>query len=280
METNLAPDLERGRIVNGTAAPNAWCTAIQSVLEETVGGVTQTAWLSQECRKENVPFAPGGPGPEGGIVQKNAPAEFLTFTRDGRFYQLLGSEIPFGTALAERYQRVPLGRHFVFQPFGEEAWLSEVHCERRPIRLLAPEEVLAGLNARTLGAPELYLRFSWREGEKAFTLYAPSRYVNFANRGHAPDDYLQPISGYVLFRHDDLWLHGYLAVALRTDGAMLVELVAPVYTDAYAVIAKQTGASEADRAVLARLAETAPAYLRQFNLVLHLKGRLDFFRYE
>ncbi|MEO5336185.1 MAG: hypothetical protein H7841_04715 [Magnetospirillum sp. WYHS-4] len=269
-----APDLVSGRIVNGTGGANAWCTTIQAVLEEVRDGRRETAYLGHECRKENVPFAAGGAGPEGGIIQKNSPAEFLTFSRGGRFYQILGTETVFGGDLLAAYPHVRLGRHFVFQPHGEDDWVSRVHCPERPIRLATADAVMDGLRAGGLALGDLFLRFSWQEGATAHTLYAPSRYVNFG------EDYLQPISGYVLFRHQDLWLHGYLACALKADGTRLCELVAPVYTDAYAVIAKQSRLEEADRAALAGLAAAAPAYTRQFNLVLHLDGQLDFFVYD
>lgn len=264
-----APDLENGFIVNAISAPNCWTTEIQSVL---VAEDTGERWyLSHECRQENVILA--AVSTDRTMLQSENPYEFLTFTHNNRFYQIGSMDAP--TTLPGMDGRQPPGMP---TPHGSPNWASSPHCEDRPIRLLAFDEVLDGLRRRSLPPRALFLRLGLLHDGRRYTLYSPSHYVNFANDAVEQPAYVQPISGLVLMPGGDSVTYGYIVAALDGSGTRRVEFVAARYVDVYRWVAEREGIKPL-AVMLGDLSRLAPCYTRVFDESRHVSGELAFYVY-
>lgn len=164
------------RIATGlhlTATQNSWITEIQATLRTARG----TAYLAQECRNEKV----------GQRIFK--PAGHLSFFIkgwDGDWYRKLGTETirawPFRKGRV-RYREVD---HIDSRPIMSDARLDDVHP----------------LEAHAVPIRDLYMTASMSEGQ----IFCPVRYLNFGL------DYVQPLSGYILWHDGEEYRVGYIGV--------------------------------------------------------------------
>lgn len=210
-----APDLDRGYILNGDE--NRWVTDVQAVLRQE-GAQESTAYLSHECRAERVPFSETYLGGGDDIFQSQEPWEFLTYSQNGVLYQT----IALGLGESENFA----GQDHVLPPVtpvGRHTWPN---VDERPIVEHAVDELLQRLQAGQVSVRDLFLRVSWQDASRRFTLYAPCRYLNFSNPEKQQSRYIQPISGYVLYPHEnygDYFIPAYVAAAMHADGRGLTE---------------------------------------------------------
>ena len=278
-EMETAPDLKRGFIVNGMTAKNAWSTEIQCVLTEIRDGKAHDLYLSHQCRREDVPFSSGRLGGKERIFQLARSEEFLTFTRDGAFYQLtdLDSVVP-----ASKVDGIPAnwdGGSHLSLVVNSPDWHSEVVCERTPIRVLSFDEALTGLVEKRVPMRDLFLRVSWSYKSMDFQLHCPCRYINFSNPLYETNRYLQPISGYVLVPIAGTYSRGYVACARDGDGTILIELLTPRYHSPYADLAAAAGGAEITE-IMKNLNKVLPAVSRSFDVVRKVAGCFDLFVYD
>ena len=195
----MVPDLQNGFMILNHDAPNRWLTGIECVLarRESPGAEEQRAYLSQECRAEQVcddPFSHAGEYEYVGIS-----------TWSGNYALRSGSSIT-GVKSPEKadeggpdLSHEKVDRNFV------------VSCSDRQARQVSYEEVQRLLQSDFEdGYMRLYMAISFRQRGHAYVLYAPCRYINFPNPRSAAGDYLQPISGYVLYEREDRFAVAYV----------------------------------------------------------------------
>lgn len=269
-----APDLADGFIVNGTTAANIWSTEIQCVLQQRRQPLEQAVFLSHECRFERVHFAE----PDQGIFKMQQPFEFLTFTRDGQFYQLAKPDVPLNKEHIDSVTERHLDGTPVPAAITHDGWLSRVRCALRPIEVLPFAELLDGLRNDRIPLRRLYCRFEIDLGD-GLVLYCPARYVNFAHPELAACPYVQVISGTVLLPVNGTYLPGYIACAVNDQGDGRMEFAGLRYVDTFRWLAELAPPGPvAD--TMAKFSQFAPSYLPVMNHVLPLAGTVTFFRYR
>ena len=170
------PDLESGFMILNRDTPNRWQTRIESALvrKESNHG-SEYAYLSHECRSENVGEDPFGHG----------DALFVGIsTWSGNFF--LGS----GSSLFRKNQK--------FHPRETQNEFL-VSCKSRAITYLDFDNVLTYLQRDCESSYEvIYTEIEFCINNQEYLLYTPCRYINFPNPLEPSKRYLQPISGYVL----------------------------------------------------------------------------------
>lgn len=267
-----APDLLRGHIVNGITQPNSWMTTIQSVLRRH-GQPDETLYLSHECRHENVPFG-SACDDNLRIFQRATPYEFLTFTKGDSFHQLISSDLPFPASSA-KHSFIPLEDGFYYQPVSGETWKSSVRCPEAPIETISAVDLLTGLNDRALNIRDIFVHVRVASGDD---LYFPANYINFANRGVETADYVQSISGSVIFPVEGTYVPGYMACAVAPDGRSRIEFAGWRNRELYGHLAQFAPQPEL-AGLLNKLSELAPAYFGTISLFLDVDGAVTFYRY-
>jgi len=277
--TKTAPDLKDGYIVNGVRQKNTWITEIQCVLVERRNGMGKNYYLSQECRKENLPFSSGYLGGVDCIFQTDSCHEFLTYTSEGRFYELINYESVFPTVMREHYGVVDMGDSFLLKEVTKEGWCSEVLCSERKIEVLAFSDALKVLTARNVPIRKLFLRVTWEEDGREYRLYAPCRYVNYSNPGYEKREYIQPISGYVLAPvSHGVYNRGYIACATSPGKDNIVEFVSTKFEDPLLRLIKSGGVTNGG-SILEQLSSLLNVSAPYFDFVKKMKAEFDLYVY-
>lgn len=196
-------------MVHGTDQDNTWQTYIVGALTRTTDGRRQAAYLASDCRAEHV-------GPPR-IFGKRLSEVAVLDSWDGRFMVRAGAGLyPMGRWRTDDTDRLHCG----------PAPAGLVQCPDVPVQALSFDEVLAEVNAPPQGRDNhLHMRLSWRNGDHAYDLYAPCRYLNYRNpqRTTGPR-YLQPITGYVPIERDGRFFVGYAAVYVEEGRVVRTEL--------------------------------------------------------
>ncbi|HER25501.1 MAG TPA: hypothetical protein ENI69_00150 [Rhodospirillales bacterium] len=274
-----APDLKDGCIINGVFQKNSWTTEIQCVLVERQNGVEKNYYLSQECRKENLPFSTGSLGGLDCIFQTDSCHEFLTYTSDGRFYELINYESVFPTVMREHYGAVDLGDSFLLKETTKEGWCSEVLCSERKIKVLTFSDALKALTTRDVPIRKLFLCVTWEDGGCEYRLYAPCRYVNYSNPGYEKREYIQPISGYVLAPvSKGVYDRGYIACATSPGKDNIVEFVSTKFEDPLLRIIKSGGVINGG-SILEQLSSLINISAPYFDFVKKMKAEFYLYVY-
>ncbi len=273
-----APDLKNGHIINGVGAPNSWMTEIQSALSIGDEDGERMLYLSHECRAEDVPFSSSNTGGEKSIFQKDNIIEFLTFADNRKTLQLSTNEISY--VEHEKNQSTPNTAR-VCVPEATEITHSEsrVSCAKRPIKVLSTDDVLKGLRSGSLAIRETFMRVSWRRRGASYESYSPCRYINFPDAGHSDDYYLQPISGYVLFPHENDILVAYVACCVNGSDDAVIEFCARRYRNVFDQFLAMVAFEDGSEAPIRNLAKTLPIMAAQFDFVVPVKGQCVFYAY-
>lgn len=263
----MAPDIPNGYVVNGVEANNSWSTRIQCVLVNEKDA-SQTAYLSQECRFENVPFMAENSSSVPDIIKTQSPYRFLTYTQNGLFHQFPDSDTPCRFS----HPTIDLGGRFLIPAISGPDWTSQAYCAQKEIEPIGLAELLEGLNDRTIAAGHIHVRIALDDG---LVMYFPAGYINFSNRGIEPAKYIQSISGDVLFPVEDTLACGYIVCAMALDGRMKIEFVTKTYTELQNSVFAQT-----EYELLKKVSELSPMYIGVMNYVVDVDGDVQFFRYK
>jgi len=268
METpQNAPDLKDGFMVNGIGTANRWTTEIRSVVEER-GTADGAAYLSQECRVENVPFMSADPDSGGPIFDGAKPWEFVVYLAGSKTCQISTADIEvveqnlIGAGQTIDEMVVPSTLH-------EAECLSEAVCSRREIREISYAEALTALQHDRLNLRDTFMKVSWSRLGKTYDLYCPCRYINYPDPERGESRYLQPISGYVLVPlKDDVYVLAYVAAATDFAGRTVVEFNFRRYRNAFMWLAARAEATEGSPGGFGDLARQLPLLASCFDGIL------------
>ena len=192
----LVPDLQDGYIILNDDGSNRWWTGIQCVLaRRTHGdGDEQRAYLSHECRAESVtedPFSHTGDYEYVGITTWSGNYAI----RSG--HKLLGSDPSKPDGAAPSYETIDMP--------------MRVSTADRDVRPAPFDEVLQMLRSDFEGGYRtMHMAITYRQQNHDYTLYVPCRYINFPHPNETTKNYLQPISGYVVYERDERFFIAYV----------------------------------------------------------------------
>ncbi|OHC73302.1 MAG: hypothetical protein A3G18_12145 [Rhodospirillales bacterium RIFCSPLOWO2_12_FULL_58_28] len=270
-----APDLMGGFMLNGKGGGNLWSTEIQSALRETSDAGSHNAYLSHECRMENLPFSSGYLGGGETIFQRNKPWEFLLYVAGGKTRQLCVVDVELVPDHDIARQPVP----DMLLPINIDLTGnvdSEPFCADRRIEYMPHETALSALRKNRLRIREVFLHVSWSAENAKFDLFCPCRYINFPPLEQTNDFYIQPISGYVLYPLcPDRYLPAYVACAVNADGKQIIEFCCKRYRSIHGWI-KNYGGEMADKNEgLASL----PVFVSQFDGMIKVDGVFKIYTY-
>lgn len=262
-----APDLKNGFVVFVTPVGNAWATEILcAVSEETED--RRWHYLSKECRSEDVAFHDGSAG--GRIFQTERSWEFVMAVLDGRAVQMTSSDIDARHPSEERIVPITMA----------ESFTAEVHCPLRQIRALSVAETLDRLRERRLAVRDLFMRVEWAGDAGRCEIYCPCRYVNFGNDAAGRNDYIQPISGYVLFPHPEAGIQiGYVACTLAGDGTRVTEFCGKRYRNVFDWALERIEAGGENSEMLRQLSENMPISATVCDRIMPVDGTCEVFEY-
>ncbi len=183
-------------VMRGRGNANFWQTPVECALAKTDRrNETQVAWLSHECRAEDISHSIF----EGQRIYEAVAVkgwDQTIFLRSGSYNYSLNPARPDQLT----YERGALE--------------IQINCEPRTARNIDFAETLALF--QNGGGNKIYMLIEYEKDSCRYRLYAPCRCVNYP----APDSgerYLQPISGYVLFDDAAKISVGYVAAHVRED---------------------------------------------------------------
>ncbi|MEE2997914.1 MAG: hypothetical protein VX700_12305 [Pseudomonadota bacterium] len=203
-------DLKDGYILS-TRDGNSWQTFIEATL--TRNGC-EDAYLSTACRVEFL----NGQHPIFG--HRFADVRVIKGWEQNHFMRLgAGIHHPFRPALSRELHNVCI----------DDQVAVKVVARLRDTKIWSPTELHTELGS---GPPDnwFFMRISYREGGHAYEMVCPCRYTNFSTPQHEGDDYLQPISGPVLFEDAKGFHIAYVAAHVKMDGSVVAEVIKCVPT--------------------------------------------------
>jgi hypothetical protein len=189
--------LLHGSVMIGLNSGNTWKTRIEAALVSDI----ETAYLTTACRAERVQVTGdliGRRYSEVSVISTDK-TDWIIRSGAGIWHPL---KIRFSEALH----------------YGEFQGGTNVSCPEVNVRMLTFGEVYDDIS--------MQVRYN-HQGE-AFEIICPCRYTNFANPEHtAPDqkNYVQPISGYVLFKNNQRYYQAYVVAHIVEDGNTNCEVV-------------------------------------------------------
>ena len=89
-----------------------------------------------------------------------------------------------------------------------------VRCRGLRVVLREAENVGAALLNTSCAVRNLFMKLSWRDEAGSYELFAPCRYVNIPNPDIKTSNYVQPISGYVLYYDGKVFYTAYVVVVI------------------------------------------------------------------
>ena len=274
------PDLASGKIVNGIESENSWMTEVQCALRAQNEDWEDAYYLSHECRKEHVPFSSAHEHGSSNIFMADRPHEFLTFSKNGRFYELASTEAAINKAILDGHDPIEVPAGHVFPAKSLSEWRSSVICPPAPVERQELSQLVNDLNTGAASIRELFLWTSFKiMGGTTYELCTPCRYLNFANTAKQSERYLQPISGQVLIPLGNVMVSGYIAIAMHESGEQIIEFAAPRYSNLFAHLAQIPGYTQEERRVLLQLGSVVPAYGKNFDYVVTAEGQGAIYRY-
>jgi hypothetical protein len=255
-----APDLLHGTVTVGLNSRNTWKTRIEAIL---VSG-NEKAFLATECRAESVL-------PEGDLVGRRYSEVSVISTTDKDWIIRSGAGIWH-----------PLRLQFSRQlHYGEFQGGTKVTCPEKDIKTLS--FALYYDDVSTDGSDhDIFMRVKYiHQGEK-FEIVCPCRYTNYATPADTKPKnkkYVQPISGYVLFKHDQKYHQAYVLAHVNEDGNTNCEVVLRV--PAFIMDLKQNVGGILT-SVLRKLFWPFRSLLQtdEFTHVIKLDADVSFFRYK
>ena len=255
-------------------------TEIQCALRAENEDWEEASYLSHECRKEHVPFSSAHGTDARNIFMADRPHEFLTFSKNGRFYELASTEAAINKVILDGHDPVEVPSGHVFRPKSLRNWRSNAICPPVPVERQELPQLIDDLNSGTANIRDLFLWTSFKiMGGETYELCTPCRYLNFANTDQQSERYLQPISGQVLIPLGGVMVSGYIAIALHESGKQIIEFAAPRYTNLFAHLAQIPGYTQEERRVLLQLGSIVPAYGKNFDYVVTAEGQSAIYRY-
>jgi hypothetical protein len=208
------PDLENGFIILNYDTDNRWVTRVEASLKrERPGGVSEYAYLSHECRAENVGEDPFGHG----------DAFFLGIsTWSGNFLMGGGSSI---LKKSPKYQTRRTERRYL------------VSCEDRAVRPLTFDEVLSNVQDDCRrGYNQIFSEVSYTYLGARYSICTPCRYLNFPPRELEGKGYLQPISGHVLFEEEERFYLAYVVAYVEEGVTKSIQFRVVEQTDVFRTV--------------------------------------------
>lgn len=251
-------DLKDGYVLS-TKDDNSWQTFIESVL---VRNGTDEAFLTTECR-----------------------VEFM----DGK-HPIFGHRYADIRVIkgwdADYFLRLGAGIHHPFRPaVSRELHLGdvtgmvgvEVVSRKRLVRVWSVEEIHRALRAGTADN-WFFMRLNYRVDGADYEMICPCRYTNFSTPARQGHDYVQPISGPVLFADAKGYHVAYVAAHLRLDGNVVAEAIKCVPT--YVLDAKLGVGGRAVRLLRALFSPVRGWFLiDEFTDVVELDAAVEIFSY-
>lgn len=176
---SFAPDLLSGSLVNAVNKENIWLTPVQAVLHNSHG----TYYLAKECRAEQTPVT--------------GKTERLF----NRIYEVVLAKFPSGAFIFRSGVNIPLVDKLTRAALRSGLVDIEINvrCPDREIRYFATDHLLKLLKSSEISSNEIFMEVAWNNQ----VLYCPAHYVNFPNSNLYDYNYLQPISGQVLYSAGD-----------------------------------------------------------------------------
>lgn len=273
MSVDLAPDLENGLIANGINSNNVWNTEIQSATCERKAEADEWSYLSHECRFEHVPFKTT-PGDDGiSVFGAVPPFEFLTFSKDGVYYQIpiIGGVVD--EKVFSSFATVDIGGALIPVPSRGEDWDTRVTCRMRDIQRMDLKEVHHIAASGQTSPRNIYMHVSLNNHGIEVDLFFPCRYMNYSHPELRQWKYMQTISGYVLMPFGNSYIYGYTVVAENEEGNQKIEFISPRYSTLGQRLA-EIGDTMADAAgVLSR------HYVRTFDFNFAIDGSATYYKY-
>lgn len=206
VNTTKMPDLMNGSMTMGLNIDNAWKTYIEAALFSD----KEKAFLSTNCRVEHIR--------ESGDLIGRRFAEFSVISTSNKDWIIrsgAGIWHPFHRKICERihYQETLIG--------------TEVFCKDVDVIIMTFEKLYEYLTDRK-NDNHLYMKIAYVYNEEYFEIICPCRYTNYANSTLHKENgkkYIQPISGYVLFKHDNKYYHAYVVAYVDDSGTRNCEVV-------------------------------------------------------
>jgi len=197
-QLSVAPDLRDGFMILNYNGNNRWQTGIECVLVRSKeGGEEERAYLSHECRAENVSADPfSHPG----------DYEFVGISTWNGNYLIRSGSCFYG------FNPFSSSRRNTFGPTYEKtSQIFLVSCKNREAHYLSFDEALELLQQNFgNGYKKLYIKATFKRSGYKYTIYAPANYINFPSADNVTKKYLQPISGYVLYEDSGRFFISYI----------------------------------------------------------------------
>jgi hypothetical protein len=256
---HTAPDLLHGSVTIGLNLDNTWKTNIEAVLISEF----EKAFLTTECRAESIRAKGDLIGSRYSEVSVIATTKTDWVIRSGA-----GTWHPLKIRFSEglHYQEFTSGTH--------------VFCPDVNVRALTFRETYDDVSFEDADH-DIFMRIKYSHQGEDLEIICPCRYTNFANPAYsAPGQkkYVQPISGYVLFKHDQKYHQAYVVAHIDEDGNANCEAV--LRTPAYIMDLKRNIGGFCTF-VLRNLFWPFRNLLRtdEFTHVIKLDAAVSFFRY-
>ena len=214
------PDLYHGSMINGLGNRNLWLTGMQCALTmDDPQRETRYAFLSQECRAENVLA----------LADQEVMSGWRRWWKQ-RTRQYIDSRTIFGRPPVEFVVLQTWdstyafhSRVYVGKPINSRdriSFASRINIDYVSPKYLSFDEAFERVNSGDVCPKDLFMHISWG----ALNLFCPCRYINYPNRDFLPDvKYLQPISGQVCYYEDGNFFVSYVACSVQADGTKRVE---------------------------------------------------------
>lgn len=204
-------DLKDGYILSNKDG-NSWQTFIEASLKKDG---CEEAFLSTACRVEFLT----GRHPIFG--HRYADVRVVKGWHEN-FFMRLGAGIhhPFRPTLSSELHKVGI----------DDQVDVRVVARQRPSKIWSPEEYHAQLSGGSLDN-WYFMRLTYHLDQHTYEMACPCRYTNFSAPAQNIDNYLQPISGPVLFEDTEGFHIAYVAAHVKMDGSVIAEVIkcAPTY---------------------------------------------------
>lgn len=197
-------------VMPGGGNSNRWQTGVECILSRIDHrNEVQVAWLSHECRAEHI-------SPER-IFDGSRHYEFLAVQGWDGSICIRSGPYNYGLNPIKNYWR-----NYPAAVYDTGTLEIQVFCAVRKIRVLDFSEALANLRGRDDGKRDkIFMLVEYEKGPYRYSLTTQCKYVNFP--GPSSEQYIQPISGYVLFEDDGKFHVSYVAAHIRDNGVKSVE---------------------------------------------------------
>ena len=224
-----------------TSVPNHWTTPIESILSVNNGdNKEKNYFLGQECQAEDI-FSLSEENNPGIFIPRlktgrMGTGEFLTVSESNTFYsypnpdRILDRE--YFDTFADCYKHVG---NDCYTPLlnTDENWKSREVLFWAERNILEIENLYLGLCNHKISAREIFVSISYRPTETMkCELIFPARYINYRNPAAKEiPEYIQIISGYVLFTSGEAFRVGYIAahISLNSGEADRIEGISKIY---------------------------------------------------